>query len=113
MQFRQGDILLEFVGEEGVPEYLELVDDFEEEIIVSRGEKTGHSHRIRESGNAAQFSETGNRIDDESTQKTFVIIKDPVELIHEEHETVTLPEGTYVIHNQREYSPEGILPVID
>ena len=45
---------------------------------------------------------------------TYVqLLAGSADLIHEEHATITLPQGIYLVWMQREYSPEAIRRVID
>jgi hypothetical protein len=34
-------------------------------------------------------------------------------IIHEEHQPITLPQGTYRVWMQREYTPQAIRQVVD
>ena len=41
------------------------------------------------------------------------VLADAVRVVHEEHQPITLPRGTYRVWGQREYSPEAIRRVLD
>ena len=97
----QGDVLIRRINElpEGVMEAKAEGDHY----IVAHSE-TGHHHVI-ERGKALMF----NLPDD--IYRCFIVAKEPVDLVHERsfdtHEPLRLPEGTYEIRRQREYTPEG------
>lgn len=63
--------------------------------IVQHGEATGHAHRI-EAGEVWQ--ERGEMV---------VVAGPSTVLTHNEHDTITIPEGTYRVLRQREFTPEG------
>lgn len=69
-----------------------------EGIVVAEGEATGHHHRIRTKG--ARLYKSGRTV-------YLTVPKGGAKLTHEEHETLTIPEGTYRIDNQREYQPQA------
>jgi hypothetical protein len=70
-------------------------------IILAEGEATGHHHRIADPG--AEMYEAH----DPALETRFlrVLAEGGVELLHEEHDTITLPPGDYEIGRQREYQP--------
>jgi hypothetical protein len=74
--------------------------------VLARGELTGHVHRIAEEGAAELF-------EDESGTLFLVVHDDVATLVHEEHDAIPLPRGTYRVWRQREYTPERIVPVSD
>jgi len=43
----------------------------------------------------------------------YAVVKEPTELIHEEHNTITIPAGVYEIKRQREYDADFIRYVED
>ena len=74
--------------------------------IIALGEVTGHSHRFTPESKVRVY-DNGN-----GTQSVQVIGEN--ELVHEEHETLSLPRGEYVISVQREYDLiEGVRQVMD
>jgi hypothetical protein len=73
--------------------------------VLVRGEATGHSHRVGEAG-AGVIYETMNEM--------FLQITASIgTLVHEEHGPIELPEGTYRVWTQREYTPQRIVRVVD
>jgi hypothetical protein len=70
-------------------------------VILAEGEVTGHHHRIPEATRVAlRPSRNGD-----GTVRLLEVKSGPVELVHEEHETITLPPGYYEVRIQREYAP--------
>ena len=103
---RQGDILLVRVDEDDHDARMCMKDDWQvhaepgEGIIVAAGEVTGHHHRIRGRGvrmyrrNNSSYIRVGRTIQ-------------PRQMTHEEHQPVTLEQGTYKVVRQREYAPRS------
>lgn len=109
MQYRQGDVFLNKI--EKLPE-LETKEIYSVggqseagHIILAFGEVTGHKHAIH-SKNAILFKA-------KHENKFFLMVMKPVDLIHEEHSTITLPVGNYEVIKQREYAPGKIKWVAD
>jgi hypothetical protein len=102
MMYRQGDVLI--VAVEWIPPNAFPVLTEDDHVVVAYGEATGHAHvlecadvQLLEHGRA-QFVHVGS---------------EGAALVHDEHETIALPEGNYRIVQQREYTPEEIRPVAD
>lgn len=89
--YRQGDLLIQRVNNAGRSQYAQPIADG----IIERGEATGHAHRL-ELGEA--WNDRGN---------TFITSTGAAQLVHEEHDTIVLPEGSYRVLRQREFTPEG------
>ena len=89
--YRQGDLLL--IREERGLDAL-----YEPTVVASRivqeGEATGHAHRLEGGG-------------DVYNQGTYVTSDGTATLVHDEHDTIELPEGTYRVLRQREYQEDG------
>ena len=98
--------------------------------IILKGELSGHAHRLRGNAKILEVAEriandpyrvwdgqrlVANtiRIEPKSQVIGYAVVKEPTELIHEEHPTITLPIGTYEIRRQREYDTEYIRFVED
>ena len=95
--YRQGDILIEEVKE--IPRGLEKKED----LIIVRGEATGHAHRL-----------TGGTIwINKANGGMYLDLETPQKLIHEEHKTIEIPEGKYIVIRQREYDEKEITIVKD
>lgn len=101
MIIRQGDILL--MKATDAPKDAEDVPREKGRIIVAEGEATGHHHAIR----------TAGVIILEKDAVRWLVAPDSFVLEHEEHDPITLDPGVWVIRYQREYTPKGILRVMD
>lgn len=90
--YRQGDILFKKI--EKLPKNLIPVRT---DVIV-RGE-TGHSHKLV---NGQIYRTFGFGI-----MQLFIKVEKSGRVIHEEHTTLQLPKGFYMVIRQREYLPEA------
>ena len=101
---RQGDVLLMPVDE--IPKGLSRHDA--RPLILATGEATGHAHMIDDIAATLWGDELDQR---------FLEVTAPVALVHtstpKDHDTLTIPEGTYQVIRQREYTPEAIRRVSD
>jgi hypothetical protein len=71
---------------------------------LAEGEVTGHAH-VMTSGDVSLY---------EKDDVLYMHVEsDEATLTHEEHETITIPNGDYMIERQREYTPEGWRRVAD
>lgn len=93
--YRQGDILI--VKATKLPEKITP----RKSRVILEGEVTGHKHQLE-----------GGLIFD-SPQGVFLSLESPTNLNHEEHDTITLPEGLYQVIRQREYDENEIRQVAD
>lgn len=100
MQYRQGDVMVERV--DAVPAGAKKIKT-KGEVILAEGEVTGHFHRVKHP-EIQEFEIGGMR---------FFTIPDEACVTHDEHDTITLPPGTYRVQRQREYRPEAIRNVAD
>ncbi len=91
LQFRQGDLLIQQVETFMRDRLTEKIKDG----IVQHGEATGHSHRLL-GGDAFNVRGVVHLESDGNTK-----------LVHDEHDTIELPEGKYRVLRQREFTPEG------
>jgi hypothetical protein len=98
-QFRQGDVLLFEVNK--IPSGAEKSKS--KKLILAEGEVTGHAHAITSMACALYLS--GN--------KRYLQVLEPAILEHEEHGPITIPDGTFEVVIQREYTPEEIRNVAD
>ena len=88
--YRQGDVILEVVGTQKIADASEKPD-----LILARGETTGHAHRITEGQARLYAFATGVVI--------LKVLSEYARLYHEEHEDIILPMGDYQIRQQREW----------
>jgi hypothetical protein len=72
--------------------------------VLARGEVTGHRHAFY-GGNVAMFRDDAlaRDIPAELYVGHIRVEDESAELRHEEHDTVTLPRGTYRVRRQREF----------
>ena len=77
-----------------------------EDIVLAEGETTGHTHRI-----AAKWLATLYVLHE--TQQRILKVQQEATLQHEEHNSIILPPGDYLVMRQREYTPEAIRNVRD
>lgn len=96
--YRQGDVLIRPV--EKIPTGLEEVPLDHGRVILAYGEATGHAHAVIGDVEflAADLQEMEGR---------FLRVEQEARVVHDEHDTVTLPPGDYEIARQREYQPEA------
>jgi hypothetical protein len=103
--YRQGDVLLRRTHSKakGKP----VARDDRGRIVLAEGEVTGHAHAIAD--------REAELLHDADTERRFleVLAEGGVDLLHEEHRTMTLPKGTYEVVIQREYAPEAPRNVVD
>jgi hypothetical protein len=99
MQFiaRQGDVLVFAVS--SVPANLTEIKRDNGRIVLAYGEVTGHCHAIADP-EASLFTAPNT-----SDRFLSIMATSGVNLVHEEHSTITLPVGDYVVRLQREYLP--------
>lgn len=96
--YRQGDLL--FVQVPEVPK-----DAVEQSNgVLAFGEVTGHRHRIKDRVQAVML--VANAI-------AYVRAIQEADIVHEEHDTITLPVGDWKVVRQREYRPNGWVQVSD
>jgi hypothetical protein len=98
VQYRQGDVLLIAVA--AIPGRAVPVPRDQGEVVLAYGEVTGHRHAI-----AGPHAELLALPDQEIERRFLRIVGDKALLRHEEHDTITLPPGTYQVVRQREYVP--------
>lgn len=100
--YRQGDVL---IAEAPIPTTARFIprrqnrarfDNVKRGIVLAAGEATGHHHVVTGAG-ARLFEEGGRRF--------LHVPEKGAGVVHEEHDTITLPAGDYEIRGQREYEP--------
>lgn len=101
VHYRQGDVLLLKV--DGMPPDVVPVDLDNGRVILAYGEVTGHAHALNPAG-ATLYARGDER---------FLTVTEPTPLVHEEHNPIELPAGTYKVVRQREYAPREVRFVSD
>ena len=94
--YRQGDVIL-------VP-VKQAEGEKIQHLTLAQGEVTGHKHRISE-GDAQLYAE--------NTDLYLSIFSETAALVHEEHGSISVPQGNWKVLIQREYEPEGWRYVAD
>lgn len=97
--YRHGDVLVRRISE--IPADAKK----RPHLTLAEGEITGHSHRVAEPDAASLFEIRGQRF--------LHVYGDQATLVHEEHGPITLTRGSYLVWQQREYSPQEIRTVRD
>ena len=101
---QQGDVLLKRIS--ALPEGVKPKKLDKNNIILAYGEVTGHAHRITDTVNSMFYEKDG---------KSYLQVKKPVTLTHEEHHEQTIPTGNYEVGIVREKDHVSGLerPVVD
>lgn len=107
--YRQGDVLIISTCATGT-EYTIQEQKDTGRTILQYGEVTGHAHAII-SDEVQMWAKVGEQIEQDRFMK--VLADGGVDLIHEEHDTIRIPKGDYIVRRQREYQPDGWSYVAD
>ena len=105
--FRQGDVLLIAVDE--IPaEAIKQPSKGKKVILHALGEATGHHHRF-------EFLDTSYnvKLHASAAGARYIHVKAAAALLHEEHSTVSVPAGKYLLPAQVEYTPAELRRVAD
>ena len=94
--YRHGDLLIRKVSV--IPNSARIIST----NILAYGEKTGHHHKISGSHQMYQIDEPN--VNPKQPTKYFDA-KEKVKLTHQEHNTITIPKGLYVVVNERQFNP--------
>lgn len=73
-------------------------------LTLAEGEVTGHKHRISE-GQAQLYEKDGTLY--------LRVLSETAMLLHEEHNPIELPQGSWMVRIQREYEPQSWRYVAD
>lgn len=105
--YRQGDVMIRRRAHNRIPETAQTVARDRGRIVLAYGEVTGHAHAIAD--------REAELYHDVETERRFlqVLAEGGVDLVHEEHATITIPPGEYEVIRQREYAPEAVRNVAD
>lgn len=106
--YRQGDVLLREV--KAIPrQHFEVTE--RKSKIVLHGEATGHSHALEGDASILDVRKTG--WEGRGDNGAYVEVRSPTNLVHEEHDTIELPEGVYYVVRQREFDEKEVRYVRD
>ena len=92
-QFRQGDLLLESIKK--LPKTVQVKDG-----VILRGIATGHAHTVKD-GTVWKTKDT-----------FYVKVLRKARLVHNEHKTIELPKGNYIVIRQKEYLSKDMSKVV-
>jgi hypothetical protein len=130
--FRQGDVMLIRISDGTDRRKAIDVGVFKEvprdngRVILAYGEVTNHAHALTERGCHLYIDERrpvseedvagivmrlGGGIPPEPDR--LLVVEEPSFLRHEEHGTIPLPVGQYIVRRQREFDPEAERAVAD
>lgn len=121
LSIRQGDVYLHRVDK--LPEGATLLPGQNVKIVLALGEATGHHHRIEdhviELAAAAEITEAliarhqvKARLYEHAGDR-YLVVDEPVTLLHEEHLPQILPPGIYELPQQMEYDASIMRRVAD
>ena len=98
--YRHGDCFLKEV--DTIPAKVKKIGG----TTIAKGEITGHHHTFR--GNQVQILETPE-------QQKYIDVNQDSALEHQEHDTITVKKGKYILLMEREINPieEKIQQVLD
>lgn len=111
--FRQGDVLIVAVDE--LPADVKPVARENGQVILAHGEVTGHAHAILDERAELVTPGDDQLVTADEALELYLLVHgdEPVELVHQEHDTIALPPGQYEVRRQREYAPEETRLVAD
>ncbi len=86
---RQGDIL--FIKVEGAAK-MKAKKKVKKDGVIALGEKTGHMHKLE-----------GGKLYESFGRMYITVTGEAARVTHNEHNTITLPRGEYIVRRQREF----------
>lgn len=110
--YAQGDLLIERVGD--IPVSGTPIDPGPDGVqVLAEGEVTGHRHAIYDRVTMFRDDSLAHDIPN-GLYAGHIRVDGPCARIqHDEHDTVTLPKGTYRVRRQRELEPKDARIVAD
>lgn len=94
--YRQGDVLVIPIRRRPRGAWEEVPREGDS-VVLAHGEVTGHRHRLTDPGVCLLRSEG-------VSDRVLTVTSELAELVHEEHGTIEIPPGEYLVRIQREYS---------
>lgn len=104
-QYYQGDVALTAV--DSVPKNAKKMSSPGQPVIVARGEATGHHHSFAPNSGVELFQDTDRNV------MVMTVPKGGADLVHQEHDTIKVDEGTYEYTPQMEYDHQVARQVRD
>lgn len=113
--YRQGDVLIVAISPDDVPRAAVPLKREGGKAILAHGEVTGHHHAILDPDVDLLTTDDDPLVTADEAAELYLLVHgtEPVELTHQEHETIVVDPGAYKVVRQREYSPERIARVAD
>ncbi len=104
LAYQQGDVLLHRIKRMPRSRRHYSADGFfQGRIILATGEATGHVHELENVKGNNEF-----KWDLDSERPIFYVrVKEPSKLTHQEHETITVDPGVYIVDRVREFNYAG------
>jgi len=103
--YRHGDVLL--IKVDKLPKNIKFVEKTNN--VILEGEVTGHAHKNKAN---IRWAINGEDVEEKGIIG-YAVVDGKTDLVHEEHNTITLPTGIYQIRRQREYDEKAIRFVQD
>ena len=115
-KYQQGDVVMYQVDDKTFNKHVRNGDELQThyvgqtktKAVLAFGEVTGHTHRVEMS---EMLKDAGVKLHMDQHRKAgvdvpnaFEVLNESVELQHEEHDTITLPPGNYVVKIVREFN---------
>ena len=119
VKYQQGDVVMYKLSDEDFKEYSNeekgssysinnYLGQTNSKAVLAFGEVTGHTHRVEMSkmlkNAGVSLHMDYNRQAGVDVPNAFEVHNESVELQHEEHDTITLPPGNYVVKIVREFN---------
>ena len=101
-QFRQGDVLIHPI--DAIPDSA-MKSKHAGRVVLAEGEATGHEHAITATLKKLETYTDG--------QETYLRVKSPVSLRHQEHGEIVIDPGDYVVKRQVETWLDEVRRVAD
>jgi len=95
--YRQGDLL--FTKCDAIPKTSKIKTDG----VIAFGAATGHKHAVKGANGKVYID--GSIV--------FIKSNSSCPIVHDEHKTIILPKGIWLVKRQREYTPAGWIQVAD
>lgn len=93
--YRQGDLLITQV--DSIPKGLKE----RKSLVLVYGEATGHAHRL-----------TNGKVFEGKDNLLYLMLNKGADLVHEEHKTISLKKGKYMVIRQKEYTNKDAVKIV-
>ena len=110
--YAQGDLLIERV-DDMLPRGTLLDPASDGAMVLAEGETSGHRHAIHDRVTMFRDDSLARDIPDGLYVGHLQVDGPSASLEHDEHDTISLPRGTYRVRRQRELEPKDARIVVD